>query len=51
MRNKEVGNDYRFSADGDIPDIYLSDEFIENIKENLPELPSKNKQDIWEILI
>ena len=44
MRNKEVGNDYRFSADGDIPDIYLSDEFIEGIENNLPELPSK-KQD------
>ena len=43
MRNKEVGNDYRFSADGDIPDIYISDEFIENIKSNLPELP-KEKQ-------
>nr|WP_072537360.1 Asp-tRNA(Asn)/Glu-tRNA(Gln) amidotransferase subunit GatB [Anaerococcus mediterraneensis] len=43
MRNKEVGNDYRFSADGDIPDIYLSDEFINNIKENLPELP-KDKE-------
>ncbi|WP_311486202.1 Asp-tRNA(Asn)/Glu-tRNA(Gln) amidotransferase subunit GatB [uncultured Anaerococcus sp.] len=43
MRNKEVGNDYRFSADGDIPDIYLSDEFIDNIRENLPELPSKKQ--------
>lgn len=44
MRNKEVGNDYRFSADGDIPDIYLSDEFIENIKDKLPELPSKKQE-------
>ena len=44
MRNKEVGNDYRFSADGDIPDIYLSDEFIEEIRENLPELPSKKQE-------
>lgn len=43
MRNKEVGNDYRFSADGDIPDIYLSDEFIDSIRENLPELPSKKQ--------
>lgn len=43
MRNKEAGNDYRFSADGDIPDIYLSDEFIENIRENLPELPNKKQ--------
>ena len=44
MRNKEVGNDYRFSADGDIPNIYLSDEFIENIRKNLPELPSKKQE-------
>lgn len=43
MRNKEVGNDYRFSADGDIPDIYLSDEFINHIKKNLPELPSEKQ--------
>lgn len=43
MRNKEVGNDYRFSVDGDIPLIELSDEFIENIRENLPELP-KDKE-------
>ena len=44
MRNKEVGNDYRFSADGDIPDIYLSDEFINGIRKNLPELPSKKQE-------
>ena len=44
MRNKEVGNDYRLSADGDIPNIYLSDEFIENIRKNLPELPSKKQE-------
>ena len=43
MRNKEVGNDYRFSADGDIPDIYLSDEFINHIREHLPELPSEKQ--------
>lgn len=43
MRNKEVGNDYRFSADGDIPDIYLSDEYINDVAKNLPELP-KDKE-------
>lgn len=43
MRNKEVGNDYRFSADGDIPDIYLSDEYISDIAKKLPELP-KDKE-------
>lgn len=43
MRNKEVGNDYRFSAEGDIPLIELSDEFINHIREKLPELP-KDKE-------
>lgn len=43
MRNKEVGNDYRFSADGDIPDIYLSDKYISDIAKELPELP-KDKE-------
>ena len=44
MRNKEVGNDYRFSAEGDIPSINLTDDFIENIRKDLPELP-KEKED------
>ena len=43
MRNKEVGNDYRFSADGDIPDIYLSEEYINDVAKKLPELP-KDKE-------
>lgn len=43
MRNKEVGNDYRFSVDGDIPLIELSDDFIDNIRKALPELP-KDKE-------
>lgn len=43
MRNKEIGSDYRFSADGDIPDIEISDEFINNIKNSIPELPRAKK--------
>lgn len=39
MRKKEVGNDYRFSVDGDIPQIEISDEYLAEIKDNLPELP------------
>ena len=39
MRHKEVGNDYRFSVDGDIPLINLTDDYILDIKNNLPELP------------
>lgn len=43
MRNKETGSDYRFSVEADIPEINLSDEYIDNIRENLPELP-KDKE-------
>ncbi|MFQ9998311.1 MAG: Asp-tRNA(Asn)/Glu-tRNA(Gln) amidotransferase GatCAB subunit B, partial [Anaerococcus obesiensis] len=39
MRTKETANDYRFSIEADIPRIELSKEFINEIKENLPELP------------
>ena len=39
MRRKEEGSDYRFSVEGDIPITNISDEFILNIKNNLPELP------------
>jgi aspartyl/glutamyl-tRNA(asn/gln) amidotransferase, B subunit len=44
MRNKEVGNDYRFSADGDIPKISISDEYINNIANDLPELPAAKEK-------
>ena len=39
MRKKEEGSDYRFSVEGDIPITNISDEFILEIKNNLPELP------------
>lgn len=44
MRDKLLGNDYRFSVDGDIPEIKLEDSFIDNLKNNLPELPSKKEK-------
>ena len=44
MRHKEEGNDYRFSVDGDIPKINISDEFINNINQNLPELPKAKEE-------
>lgn len=44
MRDKLLGNDYRFSVDGDIPEIKLEDSFIENLKNNLPELPNKKER-------
>jgi aspartyl/glutamyl-tRNA(asn/gln) amidotransferase, B subunit len=44
MRHKEEGNDYRFSVDGDIPKISISDEFIDNIDNSLPELPADKEK-------
>lgn len=44
MRQKEEGNDYRFSVESDIPYIHLEKEFVEQIKENMPELPKDKKK-------
>lgn len=39
MRDKENADDYRYFPEPDLVAIRLSDEYIENIKNNLPELP------------
>ncbi len=44
MRNKEDAQDYRYFPEPDLVAIKLSDEYIENIKNNLPELPESRKQ-------
>ena len=43
MRDKEDGQDYRYFPDPDLVAIRLSEEYIENIKNNLPELPESRK--------
>lgn len=43
MRKKDEENDYRFTVESDMPRINLSDEFIEEIKNSLPELPRDKK--------
>ena len=44
MRDKEDAQDYRYFPDPDLVAIKLSEEYINNIKENLPELPESRKQ-------
>ena len=39
MRDKEHAQDYRYFPDPDLVAIKLSDEYIKNIKDSLPELP------------
>ena len=44
MRDKEDAQDYRYFPDPDLVAIRLSKEYIENIKNNLPELPESRKK-------
>ncbi len=44
MRDKEDAQDYRYFPDPDLVAIKLSDEYIENIRKNLPELPESRKE-------
>ena len=44
MRDKENSQDYRYFPEPDLVAIKLSDEYIENIKKNLPELPESRKE-------
>ncbi len=41
MRKKETGNDYRYFSEPDIPSIVVKEEWIEEIKKNLPVLPNE----------
>ena len=44
MRDKEDAQDYRYFPDPDLVAIKLSEEYIENIKNSLPELPESRKK-------
>ena len=44
MRSKEDAQDYRYFPEPDLVPIVLSDEYIDNIKNNIPEMPNVKKQ-------
>ena len=44
MRDKEDAQDYRYFPEPDLVAIKLSEEYIENIKNTLPELPESRKE-------
>ena len=44
MRDKEDAQDYRYFPEPDLVAIRLSDEYIENVKKTLPELPERRKK-------
>ena len=44
MRTKEDAHDYRYFPDPDLLPLEVSDDFIENIKSEIPELPDEKKK-------
>ena len=40
MRSKEDAHDYRYFPEPDLAPIVLSDEYVENLRKNLPEMPN-----------
>ncbi|HCI49198.1 MAG: aspartyl/glutamyl-tRNA amidotransferase subunit B [Alphaproteobacteria bacterium RIFCSPLOWO2_01_FULL_45_8] len=44
MRSKETAMDYRYFPDPDLLPLILTDEYLEGIKRNLPELPDQKKE-------
>lgn len=43
MRSKEDAQDYKYFPDPDLPPMQLSEEFVDNIRENMPELPEAKR--------
>lgn len=48
MRSKENVQDYRYFPEADIVDITLTDEYIENVRKSLPELPAQKRKRFME---
>ncbi len=44
MRTKEDAHDYRYFPDPDLPPMELDDQFIENARREIPELPEAKKR-------
>lgn len=44
MRVKETGNDYRYFPEPDIPYVYITDEWMERIKDSMPILTDELKE-------
>ena len=49
MRSKEVANDYRYFPEPDLLPVILDEEFINSVKETMPELPNEKKIRLMEV--
>ena len=41
QRSKEHAHDYRYFPEPDLPPVYVTDEYIENVKAHMPKLPNE----------
>lgn len=48
IRDKENAHDYRYFPDPDLPPLVLSDEYLSEIRQNLPALPQSVRQELEE---
>ena len=48
MRSKEEANDYRYFPDPDLPPVMIDDDYIEAVRQQLPELPEQKQQRFME---
>lgn len=44
MRTKEEANDYRYFPDPDLPPVVINEDYVETVREQLPELPGQKQQ-------
>ena len=44
MRSKEEAHDYRYFPEPDLPPLIVSEQFIQNVKQAMPELPENRRQ-------
>ena len=49
MRSKEFANDYRYFPEPDLLPVILDEEFINSVKEAMPELPNEKKIRLMEV--
>ena len=51
MRSKETKTDYKYFPDTDLPNILINKEQVENIREEIPELPDIKEKDLLKNII
>ena len=44
MRSKEEANDYRYFPEPDLPPIHISNDWIEEVRASIPEMPDKRRE-------